>query len=66
MLLIGEINRRCLELVQDAFGNYVVQYVLDLELEQTISDVADKLVTEIHVLSTQKFSSNVIEKVSYF
>eukprot|EP01120_Amphizonella_sp_Union-15-10_P017367 TRINITY_DN9620_c0_g1_i2.p1 TRINITY_DN9620_c0_g1~~TRINITY_DN9620_c0_g1_i2.p1 ORF type:complete len:450 (-),score=54.98 TRINITY_DN9620_c0_g1_i2:123-1472(-) len=62
--LITEIQENALWLVQDQFGNYVVQYILDLE---NISvDVCSLLVPHLldHIvpLSTQKFSSNVIEK----
>jgi hypothetical protein len=53
-----------LELVQDAFGNYVVQYILDLG-EPTLSEpVILKFRGMICDLAKQKFSSNVIEKVS--
>jgi hypothetical protein len=63
--LTSEIARKVLGLVQDPFGNYVVQHVLQKfpKDEQTT-----KLIRALHgnvcELCTGKFSSNVIEKVS--
>ncbi|KAI5852319.1 armadillo-type protein [Tricharina praecox] len=60
--LIQRITAHSLELVQDAFGNYVVQYILDLG-EPTLSEpVILKFCGMICELAKQKFSSNVIEK----
>ncbi|KAA8895705.1 armadillo-type protein [Sphaerosporella brunnea] len=60
--LIQRITNHSLELVQDAFGNYVVQYILDLG-EPTLSEpVILKFRGMICDLAKQKFSSNVIEK----
>jgi hypothetical protein len=52
----------CAVCLQDAFGNYVVQYVL--ELGQTDSSRAIIMSIKGHFaeLSMQKFSSNVVEK----
>jgi len=62
--LISEIQERALALVQDPFGNYVVQYILDLENVSidVCSSLVPKLLGSMTTLSTQKFSSNVIEK----
>ncbi len=60
--LINEIVRHSLRLVQDPFGNYVVQYVLDIGESRYISAIVRNFVGNICALSTQKFSSNVIEK----
>jgi len=61
--LIEEIRKESRQLVQDAFGNYVVQYVLELKM---ISELATQIIKEIggnlYYLSKQKFSSNVVEK----
>lgn len=51
------------ELVRDQFGNYVVQYVVDLKDMETNGHIIDKLKGTIMELSNEKFSSNVIEKV---
>jgi hypothetical protein len=53
-----------LPLVQDPFGNYVVQYVLDLGEVQYSDALVRCLIKHVCDLSVQKFSSNVIEKVN--
>ena len=51
-------------LVQDPFGNYVVQYVLDLGEADFIEDISRRFFGHVCDLSMQKFSSNVVEKAS--
>jgi pumilio RNA-binding family len=51
-----------LEIVQDPFGNYVVQHVLFEWGVQYCSEVISAITTNIISLSMQKFSSNVVEK----
>jgi len=60
--LIGTIIFHALELMQDPFGNYVVQYVLDHGKQTEAWAVAQKCIGSVARLSTQKFSSNVMEK----
>jgi len=60
--LFGTIIFHSLELMQDPFGNYVVQYVLDHGKQSDASAVAQKCIGSVVLLSTQKFSSNVMEK----
>lgn len=60
--LVAEIKKTALTLVQDAFGNYVVQYALDLNIPGLASDLIFQLQTKLHQLAKQKFSSNVVEK----
>ncbi len=62
--LVSEITYNALALVQDPFGNYVVQYVLDLSDGLFADAVIRRFVGHVCVLSLQKFSSNVIEKVT--
>ena len=47
---------------QDAFGNYVVQYVLELGHTEAAAAVMGHLTGRCAELSQQKFSSNVVEK----
>lgn len=49
-------------LVQDPFGNYVIQYVLDLAIPEYTALVIHQFMGRVCALSVQKFSSNVIEK----
>jgi hypothetical protein len=60
--LINEIVRHSYTLVQDPFGNYVVQYIMDLPYPDIANQVAKRFMGHLTELSTQKFSSNVIEK----
>lgn len=62
--LVKEISKHALVLVQGPFGNYVVQYVLDLGLVTYSESINQKFIGHICSLSSQKFSSNVIEKVN--
>lgn len=51
-------------IVQDPFGNYVIQYVLDLGDAKFSDALIRRFVGNVCLFSVQKFSSNVIEKVS--
>eukprot|EP01047_Picozoa_sp_COSAG01_P018803 COSAG01_NODE_1027_length_12036_cov_4.718857_4_plen_217_part_00 len=61
--LAVEIASKALHLVQDAYGNYVVQYVLDMRLDGISEQIMHLMRGNYVKLSLQKFSSNVIEKV---
>jgi len=60
--IIKQFQKECLEIVQDPYGNYAIQYAFDtfgtVECKRIIEEV---LKNEIS-LSMQKFSSNVVEK----
>ncbi|CAD6885757.1 unnamed protein product [Tilletia laevis] len=60
--LVTQITFNALTLVQDPFGNYVVQYVLDLNDQRFSDAIVRQFVGSVCLLSLQKFSSNVIEK----
>ncbi|KAJ5716846.1 Armadillo-like helical [Penicillium malachiteum] len=60
--LIAAITRESFVLVQDPFGNYVVQYILDLAEPNFTHPLCETFHGQIAALSKQKFSSNVIEK----
>lgn len=47
---------------QDAFGNYVVQYVLELGHQEACARVLSVLKGHFPELAVQKFSSNVVER----
>lgn len=48
--------------LQDPFGNYVVQYVLELGHPEATERIMEKLTGHYSDLAQQKFSSNVVEK----
>lgn len=60
--LIARITHCAFDLVQDPFGNYVVQYILDLDEIAFTKPLCESFFGRIPALSKQKFSSNVIEK----
>jgi len=60
--LIGRITEYAFQLVQDPFGNYVVQYIIDLNEQSFTEPIVLQFKTRIPLLSRHKFSSNVVEK----
>jgi len=60
--MIMEISANAFVLSQDAFGNYVVQYVLDLGQVEASQQIMTVLSGHYSELAVQKFSSNVVEK----
>lgn len=60
--LIRQISNNAYNLVQDPFGNYVVQYILDLNEPIFTEPLVAMFQGRVSQLSKQKFSSNVIEK----
>jgi hypothetical protein len=60
--LVRRIVDKALELMQDAYGNYVVQYVLDVCSDDDVAAVCEAVVGRVNLLAIQKFSSNVMEK----
>jgi len=60
--LVCRIVEKALELMQDAYGNYVVQYVLDVCGDDDVHAVCESVVGKVNLLAIQKFSSNVMEK----
>ncbi|GMH47162.1 hypothetical protein TrRE_jg3733, partial [Triparma retinervis] len=60
--LVAKIVEKALELMQDAYGNYVVQYVLDVCSDEEAHAVCQSVAGRVSMLAIQKFSSNVMEK----
>ncbi len=60
--ILDAITSNALEIVQNPFGNSVIQHILD-ELGPAIAHtIIDVITANIISLSMQKFSSNVVEK----
>eukprot|EP00760_Papus_ankaliazontas_P007394 PhM_4_TR13339/c4_g1_i2/m.17543 len=64
--LVRELINSALQLVQDQFGNYVIQHLLstrnmDNDKEHLVTRVLRQLLHNIVSLSCNKFSSNVVE-----
>ena len=60
--LIAQITANAMALVQDPYGNYVVQYIIDLNDPTYTNPICYSFQSHIPSLSKHKFSSNVIEK----
>ncbi|KAJ0077769.1 hypothetical protein Patl1_37015 [Pistacia atlantica] len=60
--LIAEISVNGLRLAEDAFGNYVVQFILELKIPYAIRSLISEFEGNYVHLSIQKFSSHVVEK----
>lgn len=55
-------DSQCVADLQDPFGNYVVQYVLELGHVEATATIMRQLYDHYPELAQQKFSSNVVEK----
>ncbi|XP_061363250.1 putative pumilio homolog 7, chloroplastic [Gastrolobium bilobum] len=60
--LVAEISANALLLAQDQFGNYVVQFILDLRIPSAIATLSWQFKGNYVHLSMQKFGSHVVEK----
>ncbi|XP_057433000.1 putative pumilio homolog 7, chloroplastic [Lotus japonicus] len=60
--LVGEISANALLLAQDQYGNYVVQFILDLRIPSATSTIVLLFEGNYVHLAMQKFSSHVVEK----
>jgi len=64
--LISKIASLTRDFVRNPFGNYVIQYVLDLKDNSINKKIYHQIKGDILDLGKQKFSSNVIEKCLEF
>jgi hypothetical protein len=67
LYLARAVIENVFELIQDPYGNYAIQYALDLEDSFLINSIIDRVLNErnskeICEFCCHKFSSNVIEK----
>ena len=61
--IIQIISENCIEISQSPFGNYAVQYILEFWGINQCCSIVNIIIHNICVLATQKFSSNVSEKI---
>merc|ERR1719230_926404 len=61
-VVINSIIERAPQLMQDPFGNYVVQHLITNKRDLSIGRVVTSLKGKVFELALQKFSSNVLEK----
>ncbi|KAF5746805.1 hypothetical protein HS088_TW06G00980 [Tripterygium wilfordii] len=60
--LITEISKNGLLLAQDPFGNYVIQYIIELKNPAAFANLISQFSGHYVQLSMQKFGSHVVEK----
>ncbi|KAK2984652.1 hypothetical protein RJ640_006635 [Escallonia rubra] len=60
--LVAEISANGLILAQNAYGNYVIQYIIELKIPSSAATLLSQFKGHFVYLSKQKFSSHVIEK----
>ncbi|CAD8211450.1 unnamed protein product [Paramecium octaurelia] len=61
-IIINKIRDHLDEIVQDPFGNYGVQHVIDVYGDLRCGSIIDKILLKLIQLSIHKYSSNVVEK----
>ncbi|KAG0288750.1 mRNA binding protein puf3, partial [Dissophora globulifera] len=64
--LMEELHRYIPNLVQDQYGNYVIQHILERGKASEKSLVISKVTGQVLPLSKHKFASNVVEKCVAF
>ncbi|KAJ4845213.1 hypothetical protein Tsubulata_042551 [Turnera subulata] len=60
--MLSQVSKNGLLLAQDPFGNYVVQYIIELKIPSAIACLLSQFKGHYARLSVQKFSSHVVEK----
>lgn len=60
--MLYNITSRALDLSEHQYGNYVIQYILELNITWVTDEILKKLEGHYGYLSMQKCSSNVVEK----
>ncbi|CAI0470438.1 unnamed protein product, partial [Linum tenue] len=60
--LCARIVSNALNLSEHPFGNYVVQYVIELRMEAVNGRIVNRLIGNHVGLSMSKYGSNVVEK----
>ncbi|KAL8058718.1 hypothetical protein ABFS82_03G037700 [Erythranthe guttata] len=60
--LIGQILANGVDLSQDPYGNYVVQHLIGLRIQEVTEDLLRRFRGHFWYFSCDKFASNVVEK----
>ena len=60
--LVRNLERNCIEVLKDPYGNYSIQYALDYYGANLCVNIINTVVANVVLLANQKFSSNVVEK----
>ncbi|MCQ2816356.1 MAG: hypothetical protein MJ252_03730 [archaeon] len=60
--LIQKILTLCPKLIVDQFGNYLIQFLVQMKISEVINTIIDQMLPNIVFYSLHKYSSNVVEK----
>ncbi len=60
--ILSNLNSDCIEIVQDPFGNYAIQFAIEQYGVEDCFEIVQQILCNIVLLANQKFSSNVVEK----
>jgi len=61
--LLEKFTSNCLVIVQDPYGNYAIQFIIETYGYIVTQKIVLEILNNLILLSTQKFSSNVVERV---
>ena len=61
-VLLEELHKYAMNLIQDQYGNYVIQHILEKGKPKDKKRVLNKVRGQLLALSKHKFASNVVEK----
>ena len=64
--IINKLLDKCLILIIDNIGNYIIQYLLSLREQNIISNIINQILNNISFYSKHKYSNYVIEKLFLF
>jgi Pumilio-family RNA binding repeat len=62
-LLISELVRYIDKLINDEFGNFIIQHIIKLKNEESMDKISGFISSNLVLLSKLKYASNVIDKV---
>lgn len=60
------MHQHTTELVQDQYGNYVIQHIIERGHPKDRAGIVDKIRGNLLTMSRHKFASNVVEKCITF
>jgi hypothetical protein len=62
LAVLGFVDKSFDELIQNAFGNYAIQHVIETYPLKDCDKILSRILNRVGLYSSQKISSNVVEK----
>ncbi len=56
VLIFNEIRIEIIELMKDAFGNYIIQILIEMKIKEAINTILEKLKGNIFEISINTYS----------